>query len=184
MYAKYEVDVTANPNKESYLLFMRDANTNSKLYNIVHVFLIFAGALFAILGLNELTGFCKTFPNGWLQNISQPVEPSFKSIVFLYLSIACFLIFSAMSLLDVLRDSILDRLKDLDDDECYRMSEFLKKAISQDVHNYVHSVRMLKRPFTVGEFRALVEHEEVSTRDLRLARAKEELYAIPPEKTL
>jgi hypothetical protein len=184
MYTKYEVDVATHPDNKNYVDHMRDINTNSRTYNLVHVGLLALAAVLGALGINELTG--SYFPSmSYLPvEVNQSVEVNAKSLAFLYSSIACFILFAAMSLIDNLRKSTLARLADLSDDQCYRMSEFLKKAISQDVHNYVNGVRILKRPFTVGEFRALVEHEEVSTRDLRLAKAKEELYAIPPENAL
>jgi hypothetical protein len=184
MYAKYEVNIKGSPSNEYYVHHMRDLNTNSRFYNLVHVGFLILAAMLGALGINESTGSYFPDMSDLPKEVNQSVEANAKSLAFLYSSIACFVLFAALSLIDNIRKSTLKRFADLNDEQCYRMSEFLKKAISQDVHNYVHGVRILKRPFTFGEFSALVEHEEVSTRDLRLAKAKEELYAIPPEKTL
>lgn len=165
MYAKYEVDVRRSPSNQAYILRMRDINTNSKFYNLVHVGFLILAAVLAALGVKELTGTYLPDTSYLPIEESQTIVLNGLSLTYLCGSIACFALFAVMGLIDNLRKSALEKLADLSDEQCYWMSEFLKTATSNDVHNYVQGVQILKRPFTSEEFKALVEHEKVSTRE-------------------
>lgn len=152
MFSKYEVLIPNAALKVIDLDKLKRNNTSSGIFIAVHLGSLISFGVLSVLMLLFL--------------IPDLLWPGIISIV----------VFVAMTLIEEVRGKNIKKLKPINGSQCIALVEFLKEAQSQDVKRYVNEVKGFDRPFTVGEFEALMNHEAITMKEFRENQAHDELY--------